>query len=227
MERKCLFLLIMLAILGAYACNNYKIVDDAIKKHGAAVYFYNQGDYSNARLTCQEAIELWIEIKQSKKISFPDWSADNHIETCKEILEDLPVSDNSGNMTVVPIKVRRHRIFVKAVLNDAKSVNLLLDTGATTSLLTPEIAAVVGIEPAADAKKRTVYLLGDKQVEMPFVKLPVIRVGDATVKNLSVGIYSVEPDQPSIDGILGEDFLSHYIVSVDHVSKRLKLIYKE
>lgn len=130
-------------------------------------------------------------------------------------------------MTVVPIKVKRNRIFAKAVLNDAKPANLLLDTGASTSLLTPAMAAKVGLEPAADAQKWTVSLLGDKQVEMPFVKLPIIRVGGAVVRNLSVGVYAVDPGKPNIHGILGEDFLSHYIVSVDHKSKMLKLILKE
>ena len=227
MRRKRFILFITLTVLGFYGCNSFKIVDDAIKKHGAAVYFYNQGDYSNARANCQEAIELWKKIKHSKKISYPEWSVDSHIETCKEILEELPISDMSEKMTVVPIKVKRNRIFVEAVLNDAKPANLLLDTGASTSLLTPAMAAHVGLEPAADAQKWTVSLLGDKQVKMPFVKLPVIRVGGAVVRNLSVGVYSVDPDKPNIHGILGEDFLSHYIVSVDHKSKKLKLILKE
>jgi predicted aspartyl protease len=129
-------------------------------------------------------------------------------------------------MTVVPIKVRRNRVFVTALLNDEKSANLLLDTGATTTLLTPEMAEMAGIAPEPDAEKGTVSLLGDKQVEMPFVKLPVVRIGDAIVKNLRVGVYGVDPDKPSVDGILGEDFLSHYVVSIDHKSKKLTLISK-
>jgi predicted aspartyl protease len=224
---RCCRIIVCALIVGAVsACSNYLIIDNAIKKQGAALYYYNQRDYANAQRNCKAALNLWDEIKQSKTISYPDWSADNHIKTCQEILSDLPISEKSEKMTVVPIKVRRNRVFVTALLNDEKSANLLLDTGATTTLLTPEMAEMAGIAPEPDAEKGTVSLLGDKQVEMPFVKLPVVRIGDAIVKNLRVGVYGVDPDKPSVDGILGEDFLSHYVVSIDHKSKKLTLISK-
>jgi hypothetical protein len=151
------------------ACSNYLIIDDAVKKQGAALYYYNQRDYTNAQLNCKAALKLWNEIKQSKTISYPDWSADNHIKTCQEILEDLPITEMSEKMTVVPIKVRRNRVFITALLNDEKFANLLLDTGATTALLTPEMAETAGVAPDPDAKKQTVSLLGKRQVKMPFV----------------------------------------------------------
>lgn len=224
--RCCLIMACALIVCVVPACSNYLIVDNAVKKQGAALYYYNQRDYTNAQLNCKAALKLWNEIKQSKTISYPDWSADNHIETCQEILADLPISEMSENITVVPIKVRRNRVFVTAVLNNQRSANLLLDTGATTTLLTPEMAEMVGIAPEPDAEKATVSLLGDKQVEMPFVKLPIVRIGDATVKNLSVGVYGVDPDKPHIHGILGEDFLSYYVVNIDHKSKKLTLTSK-
>jgi predicted aspartyl protease len=224
--RCCLVTLCALIVCVASACTNFTIVDNAIKKQGAALYYYKQRDYTNAKLNCKAALMLWNEIKQTKTVSYPDWSADNHIETCQEILEDLPISEMSEEATVVPIRVRRNQVFVTAVLNDKKSANLLLDTGATITMLSPEMAEKVGIAPELDAEKWTVSLLGDKQVEMPFVKLPEIRVGDATVKNLSVGVFTVDPDRPGINGILGEDFLSHYVVSIDHKSEQLKLISK-
>lgn len=215
----------LLILLGITACSNFTIVEDAVKKQGAAIYYYRQKDYKSARKHCEAALQLWDQVK-SKKISYPDWALEDNIETCREIMERTPVAEKLIDATSVPIKIRRNRIFVKVILNGKQSALFLLDTGATSSLLNPELAKLLGLAPDKDTETHKVSLIGDIEVDMPFVKLSQISVGEATVKNLRVGVYEVEPDAPHIKGILGEDFLSCYTVSIDQKSRQLKLTPK-
>ncbi len=190
------------------------------------MHHYDQRNYEAAQLHCNEAIELWRMVKQSNIGSFPDWAVDSNIETCQNILYNNSRSKMAADMTIVPIMVKQNRILVDVLLNDKYSATLLLDTGATHSLLTPEMADILGIRPSDDAEKITVYLLGRNKVKMPVVNLSAITIGDATVKNLSVGVFALGKARQQSDGILGEDFLSHYSVIIDHKEKQLKLFGK-
>jgi predicted aspartyl protease len=216
----------LLILLGIAACSNFTVVEDAVKKQGTALYYYRQKDYKNARMHCEAALKLWDQIKRSKKISYPDWAVDDNIETCQEIMEHSPIAEKLIDVTVVPIKIRRNRIFVKVLLNGKQSALFLLDTGATSSLLNPDLAEQLGLVPDKDTEMRKISLIGDIEIDMPFVTISQISVGEATVKNLRVGVYDVEPDAPHIKGILGEDFLSCYAVSIDPKSRQLKLTAK-
>jgi predicted aspartyl protease len=104
------------------------------------------------------------------------------------------------------------------------AATLVLDTGATTTILSPDLADDIHISPGEEADKYKVTLVGGKTIEMPFVTLPEIQIGGAIVKNLNVGIYTAFPEKPSVKGILGADFLMHYTMTIDRSTSRLKLV---
>ncbi len=57
--------------------------------------------------------------------------------------------------TVVPIQIVNNLILVPATLNRTQAATLLLDTGATRSLITPASARRLGISPPPDSPRRT------------------------------------------------------------------------
>jgi predicted aspartyl protease len=109
------------------------------------------------------------------------------------------------------------------MLNHTEPVRLLLDTGATHTLLHPDTAARLGIRPVADVPRKTTMVFGGRHIAFPVVQLPTIAVGDATVEELPVGVFLALPDMTAVHGVLGGDFLQHFIVTLDYASKQLWL----
>ena len=181
-------------------------------------------DYVEAKKHCKEALDLWRTIKNSNTKSVPNWSIENNINRCEKLLEIIPTSEVLKTPTTVPIRIVKNAIYVNATLNQKEYITLLLDTGASHTIITPDVAELLGISPKKDAPKGTITLIGGKTIEVPVVSLSKIKVGDAVVNNLMVGVYSVFPNAPLVDGILGTDFLRHFTVTVDHHTRQLRLL---
>lgn len=195
----------------------------AINKQAAAFYYYEQGDYKNTKKLCDEAIVLWKRIKNSNNSTVPNWHIESNIKFCEKLLEKIPTSEVTETPVPVPIRIVKNAIYVNATFNQKEYVTLLLDTGASISMITLDVAEHLDISPEKDAPKGTIRLIGGKTIEAPYVSLSEVKVGDAVVNNLMVGVYSVFPDEPLVDGILGADFLRHFTVTVDHDTRQLRL----
>jgi predicted aspartyl protease len=126
--------------------------------------------------------------------------------------------------SAVPFATMRHTVLVHAVLNHQEPVTLLLDTGATRTLLTPDIARRLGISPEPDAPRSSMVTLGSQEGELPLVRLASLAVGDAAVEDLQVGVCTALPHAPFIDGLLGGDFLKHFMLRLDYARSRLQLL---
>ncbi len=125
--------------------------------------------------------------------------------------------------TVVPIQIVNNLILVPATLNHTQNATLLVDTGATRSLLTPAMAMRLGISPPADAPRQTADLVGGQKIDVPFANLSALQVGDAVVENRQVGIQLVSPGVLVVDGLLGGDFLGRFKMTVDRSARQLQL----
>ena len=223
-RRFTLYIFALLISCFLISCSHSKLINDAIKKQEAAKYYYEQMDYSEAKKYCKEALDLWRTIKNSNVQSVPNWSIEDNINHCEKLLAIIPTSKVLETPTSVPIRIVKNAIYVNATLNQKEYVTLLLDTGASITMITPDVAELLGISPKKDAPKGTITLIGEKTIEAPFVSLLKIKVGDAVVNNLMVGVYSVFPNAPLVDGILGTDFLRHFTVTVDHHTRQLRLV---
>jgi aspartyl protease family protein len=132
-------------------------------------------------------------------------------------------STGGAGHRAVSLQIVNNRALVSARLNHTESVWLLLDTGATHTLLHPDTAARLGIRPAADVPRNTTMVFGGRHIAFPVVQLSAIAVGDATVEDLPVGVFLALPDMTAVHGILGGDFLQHFVVTLDYASKQLWL----
>jgi predicted aspartyl protease len=123
----------------------------------------------------------------------------------------------------VPLQIVNRLPLVGAVLNHKEYVTLLLDTGATNTMLTPETARRLRIHPPADAPKQMAVVTGGQEVECVLAQLSSITVGQAVVENVQVGVALVLPEEPLVDGVLGGDFLQRFTVTLDYAASRLRL----
>jgi len=112
---------------------------------------------------------------------------------------------------------------VHAVLNEKAVVSLLLDTGATRTLIRPEITTHLDLQPNDAALTQTVTIIGGRQVSVPLFEIETLTVGQAVTSALLTGVVSSFPEAPFVDGLLGGDFLEQFAMVLDYTRSRLWL----
>jgi len=89
---------------------------------------------------------------------------------------------------------------------DRKVVRLLVDTGATVTILPPQVALAIGCDPAK-ARRRIAIITASGLEYLPLVTVPRVEALGCSVRNLTVACHDLPP-QSTVDGLLGLDFLS-------------------
>jgi hypothetical protein len=121
----------------------------------------------------------------------------------------------SAKEASIPFEYYQRVIFLNVQINNSDSLLFLFDTGANASAID---------EKTADKLKLSV--LRSDSVEgsagtilVQMVKINSIRAGNAGVTNLEFTkqnlSYSLAPPGKHVDGILGTDFMKHFIVTID------------
>jgi aspartyl protease family protein len=108
---------------------------------------------------------------------------------------------------LVPIERRVYGTPVINVLFDGKyQFEMLLDTGATITVITPQMAETLGIEPEGIMLINTASA---NTVPMPRGRIKKLEAGGAVNNNITVTI------SPSLDlGLLGQNFYGEYDISI-------------
>lgn len=112
-------------------------------------------------------------------------------------------------------------LIVKVLLNGRVSARLMVDTGATSTVLYGHVADALKLSPQALARTAHITMGDGRTVEAPEILLESIAVGKSVVKGTMATI--LPPTTGGIDGLLGMSFLSHFIVRVDSANGKLIL----
>lgn len=128
-----------------------------------------------------------------------------------------------GAPAVVPIQVVGNLILVHATLNGAVRAMLIVDMDAGTTLITPLLLTRLGQPIPRDPRRQEVSVVGGQKLDVPFVTIGVVQVGDARVVGLEVGVHDAFPEAPEIEGVLGADFLHRFRVTLDTNARRMTL----
>jgi predicted aspartyl protease len=102
-------------------------------------------------------------------------------------------------------------IMVSAKINGEGSAKLMLDTGASVTVINPRVLAGMGIGSREALRGSVKSATGTADVL--FVPVQSIEVGGARSGPLRVAAHDVELGQG--DGLLGRDFLDQFKVSID------------
>ena len=109
-------------------------------------------------------------------------------------------------------------VLVEALLNRQVTVPLVLDTGATYTMLTVQTAKDLGITGLERLPKK-LFLTASGKLFAPVTTLKSIRVGPAEAQDVEVAI-DTEGHLPM--GLLGMTFLRHFKVTVDQEQAQVK-----
>lgn len=119
-------------------------------------------------------------------------------------------TQQSSSLGQLAIKRREHGVPVVDVLfNRRKSFEMLVDSGASMTVITRPMAAALGITTAHIIDSITVKT-ANGQTNMPIVYLSAVTVAGLTTQQVPVAIAG--PDMEI--GLLGQDFLQRYDVNL-------------
>ena len=121
-----------------------------------------------------------------------------------------PLAMLSGNKEVFIAPIKR-RIggtpIIEVTFNGTQRFEMIVDTGASGTVITKKIAAALGVVPVGKAKANTASA---KAVEFPIGYLDSMEVGGMTVSKVPVAIAGTELET----GLLGHDFFGNYDVTI-------------
>lgn len=124
-------------------------------------------------------------------------------------LQMSPVIQTNQQVFQVPIKRRASGTPVIDVnFNGNQQFEMIVDTGASGTVITQQTAAVLGVVTVAKAKANTA---SQTAVEFSIGYVDSIEVGGAILKNVPVAI---APSKELETGLLGHDFFGNYDVTI-------------
>ena len=137
----------------------------------------------------------------------------------------LPEEQSTGlaNHTVdVPLQQVGHLFVVTVKLNGEQDARLIVDTGASHSIVSHRLAIELGLYSDSTMGTVTMNTVGGS-VQAPLARIKSIRLAEAEVSDSIVVIYDL-PDSPGgVEGLLGLSALRQFQVTLDPTRKVLSL----
>jgi hypothetical protein len=182
--------------------------------------YWDRGEYAQAHEVAQRVIASLTRIRPP---NHPDIIV--AIEADRLLVQKLGRPGDRVSLasrTVVPIEVAGNAMLVRARVNRSQGALMLIDTGASSTVIRPLLLARLGMSVGAEAPHHTLTVPSGSAIEVPFVTLTV-QIGDATVENLDVGVFDALPNTPDLDGFLGADFLQRFKVTLERPARQMIL----
>ncbi|MBU1147532.1 MAG: retroviral-like aspartic protease family protein [Candidatus Omnitrophica bacterium] len=155
----------------------------------------------------------WKEQKEVEEKRRSERARELEEERRREELEPKEVSFSKDSQ----------RIVVDALINNKINASLLLDTGATTVVLSNRIAEELRIDRGSSDKEDIEVQLADgRKIEARYVVLDSVRVEDAEVKDVGAVIL-LDAEEDIEDGLLGMSFLNKFNFQIDTLNNKLVL----
>jgi hypothetical protein len=131
---------------------------------------------------------------------------------------------SGGAPTEIRFVPGRH-IIVDARINGGPTVKLILDTGAGGTLISPRALAASGVSLTRGTRVgKTRGVAKDAEVEVTQVAIDSLEVGGARVGRMVVASYDM--DMRDVEGLLGQDFLGNFNVTIDSNEGVVRLVKK-
>jgi clan AA aspartic protease (TIGR02281 family) len=127
------------------------------------------------------------------------------------------VPDVSG----IPLRRSGGHFIVEASPGNGRSLQLLIDTGASLTIFTPGVLAQRGIR-YQDTGRTGVFNTANGPVRAPVYRIDSLAVGDWHVRQLEIGVLDLG-ERSGVDGLLGMNFLSHFRFFIDQNENLLRL----
>jgi predicted aspartyl protease len=111
-------------------------------------------------------------------------------------------------------------ILLPTYVNGKGPFDFVLDTGAAMSILTKELADIIGVE---GTEVKEALGAADQRIEVPLGRVDSVSVGETKAEDVQVGITKELPKCVGARGALGYNFLKGFVLTIDYESNLLTL----
>lgn len=122
----------------------------------------------------------------------------------------------------VPLERLGSLLVVTIQVNGTRPAKVILDTGASHTMLSYAVARDLALWANASATSLTMHTAGGT-VRADVLPIASISLGGAEVRHTVATIYDLPEAPPGIEGLLGLDVLRQFEVTLDTVRNRLQL----
>ncbi len=146
-----------------------------------------------------------------------------------ELFSEETQEDNTDDNPIEPITVPVTKIggsmVVQVLFNNSVDAHLIVDTGATMTVISYDLGIELGLLSGSDVSLNTVNTAGGS-VQVSMTKVGLVQVGSAKATNVSVAIHDLPDGISGVSGLLGMSFLRNFEVTLDADRGLLRLLPK-
>jgi len=135
--------------------------------------------------------------------------------------QDAEPQDVAADVAGIPLHRSGSHFFVDAMPASGRGMRLLIDTGASLTVLTPEVLEQNRIR-YQETGRTGVFNTANGPVRAPVYRLDYLSVGGWQVHHLEIGVLDLG-GRAGVDGLLGMNFLSHFQFFIDQNKDLLRL----
>jgi predicted aspartyl protease len=134
-------------------------------------------------------------------------------------------------MKILSIQGDGNHCFINVKINNGIKVRLILDTGASRSVLDHQLIKELNLLDKMQDLPEKATGLGTNTMEGHLLKLDKLKIGKLVIKDYYIGILDLSHVNlsyqmvglPAVQGALGSDILKEYGAEISFRDKRLKL----
>jgi clan AA aspartic protease (TIGR02281 family) len=133
------------------------------------------------------------------------------LETLRPLVRRSPSTRTEGFEGPIRLERWQGGWVVKVLINNSAQARFLVDTGASITAISPELADNLGIAPSRPPLVVTLQTLGG-ETKASVVVIGTLTVGDVEAKDVSAVVHEMPA---GLDGILGNTFLARYSITLN------------
>lgn len=146
-------------------------------------------------------------------------------EEAKQLIKQLDNENNIGltrqNTAVVPLHQVGDHYYIQASINGRFPIRLLLDTGASLTIIKPSALLSSGAA-YKDSHNAAWFNTANGQVQAPIYTVDSLEMGGLEVREIEIGALEFTTSTET-DGLLGMNILKHFHFFIDQNEKVLKI----
>ena len=144
------------------------------------------------------------------------------LQQAETVVHDADSAALATDVANIPLTRSGQHFLVDASPGDSGSLRLLIDTGASLTIVTPGALQQQGVL-YRDTGRSRVFNTANGPVRAPIYIIEALSVGDWYVKQLEIGVLELD-GQGHMDGLLGMNFLKHFRFFIDQNESMLRLL---
>lgn len=113
-------------------------------------------------------------------------------------------------------------LYVTAVFNGEDTIEIAVDTGASSVVLPWQMADKMGMKPGPDAQRAVFVMADGRQSEGWIVRAKSVRVGKFTVEDVECAVLG--PENTNAEPLLGQSFLGNFVYRIDAGRETISMI---